>query len=113
MTPLHGFIIGPESIIKAMNQQNIILSGLSREELRADLREIVREEVAALPQLQKPKKYLTLEETAALTGMSKSKLYQLTSGRKIPFIKRYGKLLFSYEEVTQWMEEAKQPAIER
>lgn len=92
-----------------MNAEQIILTGLSREDLRADLREIVREEFAALPQLQKPKKYLTLDETSALTGMSKSKLYQLTSGRKIPFIKRYGKLLFSYEEVIQWMEEARQP----
>lgn len=50
------------------------------------------------------KEVLTFEEAAQFTGLSKSYLYKLTSGQKIPFYKPSGKLCyFNREELQQWL----------
>lgn len=64
-----------------------------------------------LARIKKPEevpKYLTLEEAIEylLTNkipMSKSKIYKLTSSDSIPYFKVGNKLLFSIEELEQWM----------
>jgi excisionase family DNA binding protein len=64
-----------------------------------------------LARIEKPEevpKYLTLKEAIAflLTNripMSKSKLYKLTSSDSIPYFKVGNKLLFSIEELEQWL----------
>ncbi len=50
------------------------------------------------------KQVLTFDETAQLTGLSKSYLYKLTSGGMIPHSKPMGKnLFFSRSEVEAWL----------
>ena len=52
------------------------------------------------------KKVLDLSDVAALTGMSKSTLYKLTSEKKIPHYKPTAKLLyFDRNEVEAWMKQ--------
>lgn len=53
---------------------------------------------------QKDKKVLTIDEVAALTGLSKSTLYKMTSSRQIPHYKPTSRLLyFLREDVEAWM----------
>lgn len=50
------------------------------------------------------KEVLTFDEAARFTGLSKSYLYKLTSGQKIPFYKPSGKMCyFSRAELTSWL----------
>ena len=50
------------------------------------------------------KEVLTFAETAAFTGLSKSYLYKLTSGQKIPHYKPAGKVVyFNREELQAWL----------
>lgn len=52
-----------------------------------------------------PKEVLTSDEAAAYLGISKSCLYKLTMGRKIPFYKSEGGKLcyFDRGELIEWM----------
>lgn len=50
------------------------------------------------------KEVLTFEEAAIFTGLSKSYLYKLTSGQKIPHYKPAGKMCyFLREELQTWL----------
>ncbi|MDR0421391.1 MAG: helix-turn-helix domain-containing protein [Proteiniphilum sp.] len=50
------------------------------------------------------KEVLTFDEAAIFTGLSKSYLYKLTSGQKIPHYKPAGKVLyFNREELQAWL----------
>lgn len=50
------------------------------------------------------KEVLTFDETAQFTGLSKSYLYKLTSGQKIPHFKPCGKLVyFNRPELEAWL----------
>jgi excisionase family DNA binding protein len=91
-----------------MNQQ-IILNGLTREELVTEIRTIVNDAVSAIPKAEKIKPYLSLAEASDLTGLSKPTLYRLTSQKQIPHIKRGGKLLFNRQELVAWLQSANQP----
>lgn len=52
------------------------------------------------------KQVLTFDEAAKFTGLSKSYLYKLTSGQKIPFYKPSGKLCyFNREELQIWLQQ--------
>ena len=48
------------------------------------------------------KNVLTTEEACLITGLSKPRMYALTSERKIPHYKQ-GKLYFKRQELEQWM----------
>ena len=45
-------------------------------------------------QISQQKKYLSLDEVSELTGFTKGSLYKMTSTRKIPHYKPFGKTLF-------------------
>jgi len=50
------------------------------------------------------KEVLTFDEAAHFTGLSKSYLYKLTSGQKVPHYKPAGKLVyFNRGELTAWL----------
>ena len=52
------------------------------------------------------KEVLSFEETAQFTGFSKSYLYKLTSGQKIPHYKPTGKLVyFNRTELQDWLQQ--------
>lgn len=54
------------------------------------------------------KNVLTLEDTALLTGLSKSYLYKLTSTHQIPYYKQNGKnVYFDKAEIEDWMKQGK------
>lgn len=54
------------------------------------------------------KEMLTLNDVAALTGLSKSYLYRLTCTHQIPYYKPTGKVMFfSKGEVEDWMKQGK------
>jgi len=62
---------------------------------------------ALAPQTTPPPKpdRCTFDEALEITGLSKSKLYKLTSSKEIPH-KHYGsRLVFSRKELTDWVEE--------
>ena len=48
-------------------------------------------------------KYLTVDEAAAYTHLSKQTIYRLTSTRTIPHIKPAQKLLFMESELDEWL----------
>lgn len=80
--------------------QQVILT--DKNELIAELRELIREELATLPQSTQPKKFLTLPEAAKFLNFSRSTLYRMTSRGEIPHLKR-GKLFFDEGELTHWL----------
>lgn len=90
-----------------MNNTALITQGLTVDQLLASVRDIVRDEIKAIPQPEKVKPFLSLSEACELTGLSKSTIYRLTSERNIPHLKRGGKLLFNRNELTSWLQEAK------
>lgn len=94
-----------------MSTPQVILQGYSREDLLQDIAILVRSELAALPKPVKDKPYLSLEEAADFLSVSKAGLYRMTSRKKIPHIKRGGKLLFSREQINAWLKESEQPAF--
>ena len=49
------------------------------------------------------KEVLTSEEAAAYLGITKSALYKLTMGRKIPFYKSAKLCYFDRQEIIEWM----------
>jgi len=52
------------------------------------------------------KTVLTFTETAEYTGLSKSYLYKLTSLKKIPHFKPFGKMCyFNKEEIDEWLQQ--------
>lgn len=52
------------------------------------------------------KEVMSFEEAAQYTGLSKSYLYKLTSGAKIPHYKPAGKLCyFNRTELDQWLQQ--------
>ena len=51
------------------------------------------------------KNVLTLEDTALLTGLSKSHLYRLTCNHDIPHYKRAKMLYFDRAEIENWMKQ--------
>lgn len=51
---------------------------------------------------------MTLEETSEYLKVSKSYMYKLTSGKKIPFYKPAGKLIYFFKsELDQWIMDGK------
>lgn len=63
------------------------------------------EEIKSLSLLA-AKKILSIEDAAALTGLSKSHLYHLTRERKIPHYKPQGKVIyFDRAELEAWMKQ--------
>ena len=56
-----------------------------------------------LAEVGSPKEVLTSDEAAAYLGISKSALYKLTMGRKIPFYKSAKLCYFDRAELIDWM----------
>ena len=50
--------------------------------------------------------FLTVAELSKWIRLSKSHIYCLVSKKKIPFIKLGGKLLFSSEEIRNWVDQS-------
>jgi excisionase family DNA binding protein len=55
--------------------------------------------------------YLGIEELSKYMKLSKSSIYKLTMGNKIPHIKTGKKLLFKKEAIDQWLEQYAQPTV--
>ena len=53
------------------------------------------------------KEVLTFDEAASFTGLSKSYLYKLTSGKKIPFYKTGKLCFFNRLELESWLQKNK------
>lgn len=54
------------------------------------------------------KNVLDIDDMVALTGLSKSYIYKLTSRKEIPYYKPNGKLIyFDRQEVENWMRQNK------
>jgi excisionase family DNA binding protein len=95
-----------------MNPSQIITNGIATDDLLAAIREIVHSEVQAIPKPEKIKPFLSLTEAAELVGLSKSSLYQLTSKKQIPHLKRGGKLLFNRDQLIAWIQLSQQQTID-
>ena len=50
-------------------------------------------------------RWLTIDQAAQYTGFAKSTLYHMVSDRRIPFIKKGGRLRFDKEKLDAWMAE--------
>jgi excisionase family DNA binding protein len=50
--------------------------------------------------------FLTVAELSIWIRLSRSHIYFLVSKKKIPFIKLGGKLLFSSEEIRNWVDQS-------
>lgn len=49
------------------------------------------------------KAYLNIDELADCLNLSKGKLYEMTSKRKIPFLRVGRRVLFDPERIERWM----------
>lgn len=58
-----------------------------------------------------PPVLLTIEETSALLRISKKTIYRWVFERRIPHIKLQGKLLFSQDELIQYVQASKRKSI--
>ena len=56
---------------------------------------------------QEPVRYLNISEAASYLKLAKQTLYQFTSERSIPFIKKGKKLYFSKDSLEKWLLEGK------
>ncbi len=69
------------------------------------------EEIELLKQINNKlsynKDFLTLQEACSYLGMSKSKIYKLTSNRVIPHYKVENKLMFNKKELNDWIKDYK------
>lgn len=89
-------------------QSQIILNGITREDLLSDIAALVRFEIQAIPKPEKIKLYMNVDELSEFIDESKQTIYTRTHKKEIPFIKRGGKLLFNRQEIIAWLESAKQ-----
>ena len=73
------------------------------------MEERILAELQSLKQLTllSAKSVLNLEDASFLTGLSKSRLYKLTSNRQIPHYKRGRCVFFDKSELEGWMRENK------
>ena len=90
----------------SLKQMNITV--ISVEELKQLLLEILRQERAiSSPPIQSPPEFMTIDDAADYLKMSKSALYQFTSKRTIPQIKRGRRLYFKKSDLEGWLDEGK------
>jgi excisionase family DNA binding protein len=83
--------------------ENIVLDALQKQE-----EQLKRIET----QLTVSKQVLNLDEVCIYTGISKSFLYKLTSGKKIPFYKQAKHLYFDRMEIENWLKENRHTTID-
>ena len=50
------------------------------------------------------REFLTIDEAAEYTRLSKPTIYRLTSRKQIPFVKVGGKVLFKFVRLEKWLE---------
>lgn len=88
-----------------MESKQVILSGIDYNDILADLRKIISEEVSKTPERVPEKPIVTIDEAAKLLDLSKGTIYRLTSTKSIPFIKRGGILRFERAALLKWLKE--------
>lgn len=84
--------------------ENLVLPEMVREAVTKSLLDL-------LPTMLQPrqaneaktKEYFNVTEAAEYTRLAKQTLYQMTSNRTIPFIKKGGRLIFKQCELQEWM----------
>lgn len=97
----------PAKVAKRQMREYLVL--FPREPKCKDLRKMTQEEINVITSLIEAnqvntKAVLTTDEAARYLGVTKSAIYKLTMGRKIPHYRSQGgKLLyFNREEIEQW-----------
>ncbi|HEX5150071.1 MAG TPA: helix-turn-helix domain-containing protein [Parafilimonas sp.] len=88
----------------------IILSPIELQDLLNGLRSIVKEELQAQQQIQtksESRKPISVEKAAAITNLSRSRIYALAPSGAIPNIKKGGRLYFYEDELLAWLESGK------
>ncbi|AYQ35808.1 helix-turn-helix domain-containing protein [Runella sp. SP2] len=85
----------------------IILNGIALADLLNEFRAIVKDEVVNLAttplQPTDGKKYLSAKEAADFLGIKQQTLYQ--NIKRIPHVKKHGKLLFTREGLISYVEQ--------
>jgi predicted DNA-binding transcriptional regulator AlpA len=84
------------------NTDQIILDKLQKIE---DLIQERFQKIEALLIVSHSKEYMDINEAAQFTPFEVSTLYSYVNKRKIPFIKKNGKLVFKREVLARWLEE--------
>ena len=56
-------------------------------------------------------KYLTVDEAAALTRLSRQTLYRRSCERSIPTVRVGGRLLFPEDELREWIDAGRRPVV--
>ena len=94
-----------------MNQ--IIVTTLTKEELEEMISLAVKRAIAGhKPETREEREiYFDIEEASAFLKLAKQTLYQLSSNRKIPTIKRGKKLYFLKTELTQWLKSGRRKTL--
>ena len=94
---------------KVLNVVNTLIDNIMEEitkEFLTKMEDRILEELAEIKRytLLGAKNVLTMEDVALLTGVTTGYIYKLTCGRKIPFYKPNGKMLyFDRKEIEAWM----------
>ncbi len=73
--------------------------------------ELLKKQQEKMDSIQKllstTKNVLNMDDLSALTGLSKSHLYKLTAGMKIPHYKQSKHVYFDRQEIENWLKENK------
>src|SRR5205809_7990695 len=90
------------------SNDQIVLFPVQLSDVMQAMRMIIREEIKAEISRKAPqpgrRKILTINETATLTNLSKSRIYVLSAAGKIPSIKKGQKLRFYEDQILAWIE---------
>ena len=75
-------------------------------ELENLIRKVLKESLPAVSEKEQDR-YLNISDAASYLQLAKQTLYQFTSERSIPFIKKGKKLFFSKHSLEKWLLEGK------
>lgn len=99
----------------AVNFQSLFLTSLTGPELKILIRQGISDffETHAPTTQNMPEKdeLLTIKEAADFIKLSVPSMYRLCGEKKIPNLKKGGKILFSKEELMQWAKDGRRKTI--
>ena len=93
-----------------MKNNQIILQGITTEELLSEFRLIIREEVdkhisqKTNLEFQNPDDWLDVSQASKFLKKAEQTIYQLCSSKSLPNYKKHGKLYFKRSELLEWIE---------
>lgn len=85
--------------------ENIVLTTLTTQELKHLIEEALKTTIIEANLSESKEDILSVTEVCEYLNIKRQTIYNLCSQRKIPFIKKMGRLYFVKEDIIYWLEE--------